>query len=119
MRYVNLGGAGLKVSEIVLGCMSYGDPERGSHAWTLPEEQSRPFLRRALEAGITTFDTADVYSAGTSEEIVGRALAEYARRDAVVIATKVHGRMGPGPNQAGLSPAHILTAIDDKIGRAS
>jgi aryl-alcohol dehydrogenase-like predicted oxidoreductase len=117
MRYVNVGGSGLKVSEIVLGCMSYGEPGRGSHAWTLPEEESRPFLRRALEAGITTFDTADVYSAGTSEEIVGRALAEYARRDEVVIATKVHGRMGPGPNSAGLSRTHILSSIDDSLRR--
>ncbi|WP_210480108.1 aldo/keto reductase [Naasia sp. SYSU D00948] len=117
MRYVNVGGSGLKVSEIVLGCMSYGAPDRGPHEWTLPEEESRPFLRRAVEAGITTFDTADVYSAGTSEEIVGRALAEYARRDEVVIATKVHGRMGPGPNDAGLSRAHILSAIDDSLRR--
>jgi aryl-alcohol dehydrogenase-like predicted oxidoreductase len=117
VEYVRLGGTGLKVSAVVLGCMSYGTPERGNHAWTLPEEESRPFVRQALEAGITTFDTADVYSDGTSEEIVGRALKEYATRDEVVIATKVHGRMGPGPNQAGLSRAHILSAIDASLRR--
>jgi aryl-alcohol dehydrogenase-like predicted oxidoreductase len=117
VEYVRLGGTGLKVSAVVLGCMSYGTPERGNHAWTLPEEESRPFIRQALEAGITTFDTADVYSDGTSEEIVGRALKEYATRDEVVIATKVHGRMGPGPNQAGLSRAHILSAIDASLRR--
>jgi aryl-alcohol dehydrogenase-like predicted oxidoreductase len=107
----------LKVSTVVIGCMSFGVPERGPHAWSLPEEQSRPLIRQALEAGITTFDTADVYSDGTSEEIVGRALKEFARRDEVVIATKVHGRMGPGPNRAGLSRAHILSAIDDSLRR--
>jgi aryl-alcohol dehydrogenase-like predicted oxidoreductase len=97
--------------------MSFGDPGRGPHPWSLPEEQSRPIIRQALEAGITTFDTADVYSDGTSEEIVGRALKDLARRDEVVVATKVHGRMGPGPNQAGLSRAHILAAIDDSLRR--
>lgn len=117
MKQVRLGGSGLKVSAVVIGCMSFGVPERGAHAWSLPEEQSRPLIRRALEAGITTFDTADVYSDGTSEEIVGRALKEFARRDEVVIATKVHGRMGPGANQAGLSRAHILAAIDDSLRR--
>jgi aryl-alcohol dehydrogenase-like predicted oxidoreductase len=117
VEYVRLGGTGLKVSAVVLGCMSYGTPERGNHAWTLPEEESRPFIRQALEAGITTFDTADVYSDGTSEEIVGRALKEYSTRDEVVIATKVHGRMGPGPNQAGLSRAHILSAVDASLRR--
>jgi aryl-alcohol dehydrogenase-like predicted oxidoreductase len=117
VEYVRLGGTGLKVSAVVLGCMSYGTPERGNHAWTLPEEESRPFIRQALEAGVTTFDTADVYSDGTSEEIVGRALKEYSTRDEVVIATKVHGRMGPGPNQAGLSRSHILSAIDASLRR--
>ncbi|HVX07657.1 aldo/keto reductase [Humibacter sp.] len=117
MEYVRLGGTGLEVSAVVLGCMSYGTPERGNHAWTLPEEESKPFIKQALEAGITTFDTADVYSDGTSEEIVGRALKEYATRDEVVIATKVHGRMGPGPNQAGLSRSHILSAIDASLRR--
>jgi aryl-alcohol dehydrogenase-like predicted oxidoreductase len=117
MRYVNLGGTGLKVSAIVLGCMSFGDPDRGSHPWSLSAENSRPLLRQALEAGITTFDTADVYSDGTSEEIVGTMIGELARRDDVVIATKVHGRMGAGPNQGGLSRAHILTAVDDSLRR--
>lgn len=117
MEYVNLGTTGLKISAVVLGCMSYGIPDRGAHPWSLDEEASRPFIRSALEAGITTFDTADVYSDGTSEEIVGRALADFATRDEVVIATKVHGRMGPGPNQAGLSRAHILSAIDDSLRR--
>ena len=117
MRFVRVGGSGLKVSEIVVGCMSFGVPDRGAHAWSLPEEQSRGLIEQALEAGITTFDTADVYSDGTSEEIVGRALKDFARRDEVVIATKVHGRMGPGPNQAGLSRAHILSAIDASLRR--
>jgi aryl-alcohol dehydrogenase-like predicted oxidoreductase len=117
MRYVNLGGTGLKVSAIVLGCMSFGDPARGSHPWTLPAENSKPLLRQALDAGITTFDTADVYSDGTSEEIVGTMIGELARRDDVVIATKVHGRMGAGPNQGGLSRSHILTAVDDSLRR--
>src|SRR5919107_642100 len=103
MEYANLGRAGLKVSRICLGCMSYGVPERGTHLWTLNDEQSRPFIRRALELGINFFDTANVYSDGTSEEIVGRALRDFAKRDEVVIATKVHGRMRPGPNGGSLS----------------
>lgn len=117
MEHINLGRSGLRVSRIVLGCMSYGDPQRGAHPWSLTEEDSRPLIKAALEAGITTFDTADVYSDGTSEEFVGRALEDFARRDEVVIATKVHGRMGPGANQAGLSRAHILSAIDDSLRR--
>ena len=117
MKYVRLGNTGLKVSEIILGCMSYGTPTQGGHAWTLDEETSRPFIRRALEAGITTFDTADVYSAGSSEEIVGRALADFAQRDDVVIATKVNGKMGESPNRRGLSRAHILSAVDDSLRR--
>lgn len=117
MEYVNLGSTGLKVSAVILGCMSYGVPDRGAHPWSMDEEQSRPFIRSALEAGITTFDTADVYSDGTSEEIVGRALNDFADRDDVVIATKVHGRMGASPNRAGLSRAHILSAIDDSLRR--
>ncbi|MFB7250095.1 aldo/keto reductase [Microbacterium sp. NPDC056234] len=117
MKYVNLGRTGMKISEIVLGCMSYGVGDRGPHAWTLDEQTSRPFIRQALEAGITTFDTADVYSDGTSEEIVGRALNDFARRDDVVIATKVHGKMGETPNRRGLSRAHILSAIDDSLRR--
>ena len=117
MEYVKLGTSGLRVSAVVLGCMSYGDPARGSHPWSLPEDQSRPFVRQALEAGITTFDTADVYSDGSSEEIVGRALHDFARREEVVVATKVHGRMHPGPHGAGLSRVHILQAIDASLRR--
>jgi len=117
MEYVKLGTSGLRVSAVVLGCMSYGEPGRGTHAWSLPEEQSRPFIRQALEAGITTFDTADVYSDGTSEEFVGRALGEMARREEVVIATKVNGRMHPGPHGAGLSRVHIMQAIDASLRR--
>ena len=117
MRYVKLGPTGLDVSRICLGCMSYGVPSRGSHEWSLDEEQARPFLRQALEAGINFFDTANVYSDGTSEEIVGRALAEHARREEIVLATKVHGRMRPGPNGAGLSRKAILHEIDDSLRR--
>jgi aryl-alcohol dehydrogenase-like predicted oxidoreductase len=107
----------MKISEVVLGCMSFGTPDRGNHAWTLDEETSRPIIRSAVEQGITTFDTADVYSDGSSEEIVGRALADFAQRDDVVIATKVHGKMGDTPNRAGLSRAHIMSAIDDSLRR--
>src|SRR6478735_4633212 len=103
MKYARLGKSGLKVSRVCLGCMSYGVPERGTHPWSLPEEQSRPFIQRALDLGINFFDTANVYSDGTSEEFLGRALKDFAKRDEVVIATKVHGRMRPGPNGAGLS----------------
>ncbi|WP_207478514.1 aldo/keto reductase [Arenibaculum pallidiluteum] len=117
MEYVKLGRTGLDVSRICLGCMSYGDPGRGNHAWTLPEEESRPFIRKALELGINFFDTANVYSAGTSEEIVGRALRDFANRDEIVIATKVHGRMRPGPNGAGLSRKAILGEIDASLRR--
>ena len=100
MDIIKLGRTGLEVSRICLGCMSYGEPDRGGHPWTLSEEESRPFIRKALELGINFFDTANVYSDGTSEEIVGRALQDFAPRDEVVIATKVHGRMRPGPNGA-------------------
>ena len=117
MEYVKLGRTGLDVSRICLGCMSYGIPERGNHAWTLDEEQSRPFIKRALESGINFFDTANVYSDGTSEEIVGRALKDFAPRDDVVIATKVHGRMRPGPNGAGLSRRAIMGEIDASLRR--
>ena len=101
MRYRKLGRTGLDVSPVCLGCMSFGEPDRGTHPWSLDEENSRPLIRRALEAGINFFDTANVYSDGTSEEIVGRALAEFADRDEVVIATKVHGVRRPGPNGRG------------------
>ncbi|MBK8048060.1 MAG: aldo/keto reductase [Anaerolineales bacterium] len=117
MQYVNLGKTGLKVSRICLGCMTYGVPDRGSHLWTLDEQASRPFIARALELGINFFDTANVYSDGTSEEIVGRALADMARRDEVVIATKVHGKMRPDPNGGGLSRKAILTEIDHSLRR--
>jgi aryl-alcohol dehydrogenase-like predicted oxidoreductase len=117
MDYVNLGRSGLEVSRLCLGCMTYGVPDRGSHPWTLNEEQSRPFIKRALELGITFFDTANVYSDGTSEEIVGQALQDFARREEVMIATKVHGRMRPGPNGAGLSRLAIMTEIDNSLRR--
>ncbi len=117
MDYVRLGRTGLKVSRLCLGCMTYGEPNRGNHEWTLGEEQSRPFIRQALEAGINFFDTANVYSAGSSEEIVGRALNEFARRDEIVLATKVHGPMGEGPNGRGLSRKAILSEIDHSLRR--
>jgi 1-deoxyxylulose-5-phosphate synthase len=117
MDTIRLGDAGLPVSRIILGCMSYGAPGRGNHAWTLPLDEARPFFRRAIEAGITTFDTANVYSDGTSEEITGALLTEFARREEVVIATKVHGRIGPGPNGAGLSRGAIMTQIDASLRR--
>ena len=117
MDYIKLGKTGLKVSRICLGCMTYGAPERGNHLWTLNEEASRPFIQRALELGINFFDTANVYSDGTSEEIVGRALRDFARREEVVIATKVNGRMRPGPNGAGLSRKAIMMEIDASLKR--
>lgn len=117
MEYTRLGNSGLEVSRICLGCMSYGVPERGAHPWTLTEEESRPFIKKALELGINFFDTANVYSDGTSEEILGRALKDFANRDEVVIATKVHGRMRPGPNGGGLSRKVIMTEIDQSLKR--
>jgi aryl-alcohol dehydrogenase (NADP+) len=117
MKYVKLGRTGLDVSVLCLGCMSFGEPSRGTHPWTLDEERSRPIIRQALEAGINFFDTANVYSDGTSEEIVGRALGEYANRDEIVLATKVHGRMLPGPNGAGLSRKAIMSSIDASLRR--
>ncbi|MDQ0878627.1 aryl-alcohol dehydrogenase-like predicted oxidoreductase [Paenibacillus sp. V4I3] len=117
MEYVKLGRTGLEVSRLCLGCMSYGVPERGIAPWSLNEEESRPFIKKALELGINFFDTANVYSDGTSEEIVGRALKEFARRDEVVIATKVYFRMHPGPNGAGLSRKAIMSEIDNSLRR--
>jgi len=117
MNYIKLGRTGLDVSRLCLGCMTYGVPDRGGHEWTLDEEKSRPLIRRAVEAGINFFDTANVYSDGTSEEIVGKALKEFTRRDEVVIATKVHGRMHPGPNGAGLSRKAIMQEIDNSLRR--
>ena len=117
MDYVKLGNTGLDVSRLCLGCMSYGAPDRGSHAWTLPEDQARPFIKAALERGINFFDTANIYSDGASEEILGRALKDFARRDEVVVATKVHGRMRPGPNGGGLSRRAIMAEIDNSLRR--
>jgi aryl-alcohol dehydrogenase (NADP+) len=117
MRYTKLGRTGLDVSVICLGCMSYGQPDKGGHPWSLDEETSRPFYRAAIEAGINFFDTANVYSAGTSEEFAGRALKDYASRDEVVIATKVHGAMRSGPNGGGLSRKAIMTEVDHSLQR--
>jgi 1-deoxyxylulose-5-phosphate synthase len=117
MEYVRLGRTGLQVSRITLGCMTYGTPDRGNHAWTMSEEASRPLIRQALELGINFFDTANAYSDGTSEEIVGRALKDFSTRDEVVIATKVFNRMRPGPNGAGLSRRAIFTEIDHSLRR--
>src|SRR6202050_5147819 len=117
MNYRNLGHTGLKVSPLCLGCMTFGVPERGDHPWTLPEEQSRPILRQAVELGINFFDTANAYSDGTSEEIVGRALKEFTRRDEVVIATKVFFPMSTAPNGGGLSRKTIFASIDASLAR--
>ena len=117
MNYINLGNTGLKVSRICLGCMTYGEPDRGNHTWSLDEGQSRPFFERALELGINFFDTANVYSDGTSEEFLGRAVKELARREELVIATKVHGRMRADVNGAGLSRKAIMTEIDHSLRR--
>ncbi|MDQ1513991.1 MAG: 1-deoxyxylulose-5-phosphate synthase [Microbacteriaceae bacterium] len=117
METIRVGASGLEVSRVVLGCMSFGDPARGNHPWSLGLDDARPFFRRAIEAGITTFDTANVYSLGSSEEITGTLLREFAAREEVVIATKVHGRMGPGPNGTGLSRGAILTQIDASLRR--
>jgi aryl-alcohol dehydrogenase-like predicted oxidoreductase len=118
MKYVNLGHTGLKLSRICLGCMAYGDPTKGFHSWVLNEEASQPFFRRAIEAGINFFDTANIYSDGASEEITGRALKRFARREEAVIATKVHGAMRPDdPNGRGLSRKAILHEIDASLSR--
>ena len=117
MEYINLGKSGLKVSRICLGCMSYGVPERGAHPWSLDEEKSRPFIKRAVELGINFFDTANAYSDGTSEEITGRALRDFARRDEVVIATKVFHAMRKDPNGKGLSRKAIMSEIDASLRR--
>ncbi|HEU4812132.1 MAG TPA: aldo/keto reductase [Nocardioides sp.] len=117
MRYTKLGPTGLDVSAVTLGCMSWGDPARGGHSWVLEEDAGRGIIKDALEAGINFFDTANVYSGGSSEEITGRALWDFARREDVVLATKVHGRMRPGPNGAGLSRKAILHEIDASLRR--
>ncbi len=117
MKYVRLGQTGLEVSRICLGCMSFGNASAGSHSWTLDEDASRPFIKRALDAGVNFFDTANVYSLGSSEEIVGRALRDFANRDEVVIATKVHGPMRKGRNAIGLSRKAIMTEVDASLRR--
>jgi len=117
MRYTRLGASGLTISRLVLGCMSYGEPGRGGHGWSLGEDESRPFFRAAVEAGITTFDTANVYSLGSSEEITGRMLREFTTRDQVVVATKLAMPMGAGPNDRGLSRGAIMTQIDASLER--
>lgn len=117
MDYLKLGSTGLKVSRICLGCMTYGQPDRGAHPWTLDQEQSRPLIKQALDLGINFFDTANTYSDGSSEEIVGRALRDFARREEIVIATKVFFPVRPGPNARGLSRKSILTEIDASLRR--
>jgi aryl-alcohol dehydrogenase (NADP+) len=117
MKYVKLGRTGLDVSRICLGCMSFGDPGRGGHPWSLDEEASRPLIRQAIEAGINFFDTANVYSLGSSEEITGRALKDFAKRDEIVLATKVFSTMRDEPNGTGLSRKAIMTEIDHSLTR--
>ena len=117
MEYVRLGSTGLKVSRLSLGCMGFGDAQRWVHQWVLNEEQSRPVIQKALELGINFFDTANVYSLGASEEILGRALKDFAAREDVVIATKVHGKMTDKPNGGGLSRKAILSEIDNSLQR--
>jgi aryl-alcohol dehydrogenase (NADP+) len=117
VQYVKLGSTGLEISRIGLGCMSYGEPDRGKHPWTLGEEASRPFIRQALDLGINFFDTANSYSDGSSEEIVGRALRDFANRDEVVIATKVFYRDAEGPNLGGLSRKALFAEVDASLAR--
>lgn len=117
MEYIKLGNTGLDVSRLCLGCMSFGDSDVWIHKWLLDEENSRPIIKRALELGINFFDTANVYSLGKSEEILGRALKDYANRDEVVIATKVQGKMHEGPNGSGLSRKSIMSEIDKSLRR--
>ena len=117
MDYIKLGRSGLDVSRLCLGCMSFGVPERGAHPWTLDEEQGRPFIRRALELGFNFFDTANTYSDGTSEEITGRALRDFAKRDEVVVATKVFHSNRKGPNSMGLSRKAIMSEVDASLRR--
>jgi len=117
MEYAKLGNTGMEVSRICLGCMSFGDAERWVHKWVLDEEKSRPIIKKAIELGINFFDTANVYSIGVSEEITGRALKDFAKRDEVVIATKLFGKMHEGPNGGGLSRKAILSEIDKSLKR--
>src|SRR5207342_182094 len=118
MEYVRLGSTGLKVSRLALGCMSYGDPTTpGAHEWSLREDEAQPFFRQAIDLGITFWDTANVYQAGTSEEVVGRAIRQYTRREDIVLATKLHGKMHDGPGGQGLSRKAVLEQIDASLGR--
>jgi len=117
METRSLGNSGLEVSAVILGCMSYGEPGRGNHAWSVGLDESRPFFKQAIELGITTFDTANVYSLGSSEEITGTLLREFASREDVVIATKVHGIMRPGPYGHGLSRKAIMNEVDASLTR--
>jgi aryl-alcohol dehydrogenase-like predicted oxidoreductase len=117
VQYVKLGRTGLDVSPIAVGSMSYGEPDRGHPAWSLDEEASRLMIKRALDAGLNLFDTANMYSQGSSEEILGRALTDFANRDDVVIATKLRHPMRPGPNGGGLSRKAVLTGIDHSLRR--
>jgi 1-deoxyxylulose-5-phosphate synthase len=117
MRYIKLGRSGLDVSPIAIGAMTYGEPGRGHPVWSLAEDDSRPLIKHAVEAGINFFDTANIYSQGSSEEILGRALTDFADRDDIVIATKVRHPMRPGPNGKGLSRKAIMTEIDHSLRR--
>jgi len=118
MEYTRLGSTGLKISRLALGCMSYGDPSTpGAHPWALPQDQAGPFFRQAVELGITFWDTANVYQAGTSEELVGWAIKEFSRREDIVLATKVRGRMHAGPGGEGLSRKAILEQVDASLTR--
>jgi 1-deoxyxylulose-5-phosphate synthase len=117
MKYTRLGGSGLTVSRIALGCMSYGDPGRGLHSWTLDEDAAAPFFRQAVELGVTFWDTANVYQQGSSEEYVGRAINRFSRREDIVVATKVHGKMHDGPGGSGLSRKAILEQVDASLRR--
>jgi aryl-alcohol dehydrogenase-like predicted oxidoreductase len=117
VEYIKFGNTGMDVSRICLGCMSFGNVLPGGHQWVLDEENSRPIIKKALEFGINFFDTANIYASGTSEEIIGRALKDYANRDEIVLATKVWGRMHQGPNGAGLSRKAIMSEIDNSLKR--
>ena len=117
MEYVKLGNTGLEVSKICLGCMSFGDPTKWIHSWVLNEEDSRKIIKKSLDLGINFFDTVNVYGLGASEEILGRALKDYANRDEIVIATKVSGAMGEGPNSSGLSRKAIINEVEKSLNR--